>query len=125
MDKSEDKLQTEKQKYVAHDKVLAEIFDVLIRKFRKLKKTKEEMTKYCMRKSFKFLADKQKKNIDGKDSTDFLREYFDQAETDGLCIPFKKNSEEKTMNSNFLKKVFTSAKFTSDYKLFLSTLFFT
>lgn len=38
------------------------------------------MTKYCMRKAFKFLADKQKKVVEGKDATEFLKEYFDQVE---------------------------------------------
>jgi len=31
-----------------------------MRKFKKLKKTKEEMTKYCMRKAFKFVNDSKK-----------------------------------------------------------------
>lgn len=31
------------------------------------------MTKYCMRKAFKFLADKHKKIIECKDSGDFLK----------------------------------------------------
>jgi hypothetical protein len=33
-----------------------EIFKVLATKFRKLKKTKEELTKYCMRKAFKYVS---------------------------------------------------------------------
>lgn len=33
------------------------IFQVLMQKFIKLYKTKEEMTKYCMRKAFKFIGD--------------------------------------------------------------------
>lgn len=31
------------------------------------------MTKYCMRKAFKFLADKYKNTFDCKDSGDFLK----------------------------------------------------
>mgnify|MGYP006898477533 CR=1 FL=1 len=54
------------------------MFDILVKKFRKLKKTKEEMTKYCMRKAFKFLADKHKKLSEMKDATDFLTSYFEQ-----------------------------------------------
>lgn len=97
------------------------MFEILLRKFKKLKKTKEEMTKYCMRKAFKFLADKYKKGLEGKETTDFLKEYFEQLETEGFCIPFKKNSDDKTMNANFLRKVFASPTFASDYKQFLST----
>jgi hypothetical protein len=36
-------------------------------------------------------------------------------ETEDFCVPFKKNSEDKTMNTNFLKKVFSSYTFTADY----------
>lgn len=101
--------------------MLGQVFDILVKKFRKLKKTKEEMTKYCMRKAFKFLADKHKKLSEMKDATDFLTSYFEQVQTEGFCIPFKKNSEEKTMNANFLKKVFSSHTFYLDYKQFLKT----
>lgn len=34
------------------------------------------MTKYCMRKAFKFLAEKHKKILENNDTNDFLREYF-------------------------------------------------
>lgn len=34
------------------------------------------MTKYCMRKAFKFLAEKHKKLFESKDTSDFLKEYF-------------------------------------------------
>lgn len=123
VDRSDYSLQKEKQKCVGDDRDLAEVFEMLIRKFKKLKKTKEEMTKYCMRKAFKFLACKHKKIFDGKDSTDFLKEYFEHMESESFSVPFKKNSEEKTMNTNFLKKLFSSTQFTSDYKLFLSKFY--
>ena len=41
-------------------------------------------------------------------------------EDDEIFIPFKKNSLEKTMNANFLKKVFSIYRFYRDYKKFLS-----
>lgn len=72
---------------------MGEVFDVLVKKFKKLKKTKEEMTKYCMRKAFKFLAEKYKKELDGsRDSTDFLKDYFERVEGEAFSVPFKKNS---------------------------------
>ena len=40
-------------------------------------------------------------------------------ESESFSVPFKKNSEEKTMNTNFLKKVFSSKQFVTDYKQFL------
>lgn len=36
------------------------LFDYLINKFKKLKKTKEEMVKYCVRKSFKYITNKMR-----------------------------------------------------------------
>ena len=73
VDKSDDKLYLEREKSVGRDRDIGEIFDLLVKKFRKLKKTKEEMTKYCMRKAFKFLAEKHRKILEGRDTTDFLK----------------------------------------------------
>lgn len=39
---------------------LVNLFDYLIGKFKKLKKTKEEMVKYCVRKSFKHITTKMR-----------------------------------------------------------------
>jgi hypothetical protein len=36
-------------------------------------------------------------------------------------MPFRKNSTEKTMNSQFLKQVFSKATFVQEYEKFLST----
>lgn len=36
------------------------LFEYLYAKFKKLKKTKEEMVKYCIRKSFKFIMTKMR-----------------------------------------------------------------
>jgi hypothetical protein len=36
------------------------LFDYLLSKFNKLRKTKEEMVKYCVRKSFKFITNKMR-----------------------------------------------------------------
>ncbi len=36
------------------------LFDYLIAKFKKLRKTKEEMVKYCVRKSFKHITNKMR-----------------------------------------------------------------
>jgi hypothetical protein len=42
------------------DPLVLEAFAVLVKKFKKLRKTKEEMTKYCMRKAFKYLSEKMR-----------------------------------------------------------------
>lgn len=39
---------------------MKKVFDHLVGKFMKLKKTKEEMVKYCIRKSFKFITNKMR-----------------------------------------------------------------
>ncbi len=51
-----------KRKFVEEDVQFSEkretyvtIFNLLIKKFQKLRKTKEEMTKFCMRKAFRYL----------------------------------------------------------------------
>lgn len=36
------------------------VFDYLVGKFKKLRKTKEEMVKYCVRKSFKHITNKMR-----------------------------------------------------------------
>jgi len=36
------------------------MFDYLVDKFKKLRKTKEEMVKYCVRKSFKHITNKMR-----------------------------------------------------------------
>ena len=68
---------------------LMEVFRMLMQKFKKLKKTKEEMTKYCMRKAFKFIIDKErqeKKN--SKDTDNFMKQYFENSNAN-ISLPFK------------------------------------
>jgi hypothetical protein len=90
------------------------------------------MTKYCMRKAFKFLSEKLKRENPAlnKDVDVGLKHYFSGYENDdNFTIPFKystmlmfrKNSHEKTMNTNFLKKVFSSQPFLNDYMDFLKS----
>lgn len=43
------------------------VFKVLLGKFKKLRKTKEEMVKYCMRKAFKFVTDLKKSPKSSRD----------------------------------------------------------
>ena len=53
-----------------------EVFRILVGKFRKLRKTKEELTKYCMRKAFKFVSDQGKKEGSGRGLEGSMRKYF-------------------------------------------------
>lgn len=101
---------------------ISDAFLVLVKKFKKLKKTKEEMTKYCMRKAFKFLSEKMRnEGLMQRGETEFNLKYYcaDFICDENLSIPFRKNSIEKTMNASFLKKVFSSSMFIKDYLAFV------
>lgn len=56
----------------AKDVKLLEVFDMLVRRLKKVKKTKEEMVKYCMRKVFRYIGSKSKKS-NGRDVSQALR----------------------------------------------------
>jgi hypothetical protein len=61
--KSEERLNEQRQRFMGpEDHDLREVYGILLNKFKRLKKTKEEMTKYCMRNVFKLLSEKIKDN---------------------------------------------------------------
>lgn len=71
------------------------------------------MVKYCMRKAFKFIGD-AKKQKNGKLKKDKNEK---KGNTDSIfAMPFRKNSSEKTMNSQYLKSVFSNPEFVTYYK---------
>jgi hypothetical protein len=53
-----------------------EVFRILAGKFKKLKKTKEELTKYCMRKAFKYVSEQGKKEGSGRGLEVSMKRYF-------------------------------------------------
>lgn len=57
------------------------LFDYLVNKFKKLKKTKEEMVKYCVRKSFKYITNKMrqanKEAYINMENNEVVAEYFE------------------------------------------------
>lgn len=61
------------------------------------------MTKFCMRKAFKFVSDEQSFSRKKRKSS---KEEQEQEHL-GFEMPFRKNSTEKTMNAQFLKQVFS------------------
>lgn len=84
------------------------------------------MIKFCMRKAFKFLFNSLKIKWDSKmnfkEANEIcMRHYFspELCASDQFILPFRKNSSMKTMNSTFLKKIFSSPKFAHDYRIFL------
>ena len=63
---------------------------ILANKFKKLKKTKEEMTKYCMRKAFKHIGEgSRKEKTNSRDLEAYMAEYFSDKKEGSFAIPFK------------------------------------
>lgn len=131
-------LDCERQKY-EFDQSLVQVFDTLVSKYSATTKTKEEMIKYVLRKALKNIKDKAKEGTrrsEKEASKSFCQKYFnsskeeiqklgvdieDDEELLKLLLPFKKTSKNKTMNANFLAKLFASEEFCGDYELYLST----
>jgi hypothetical protein len=74
------------------------VFTYLYKRFKKVKKTKEEMIKYTMRKSFKFITDQMKKEDPSliplltTDGLEGMSIYFTKhSEDQDIFIPFKYN----------------------------------
>lgn len=74
-----------------------------------------------MRKAFKFSAD-CKKTSKGSRSKNKVEK---NGEKNGFVLemPFRKNSSEKTMNSQFLRQVFSNQEFLVDYEQFLGIIY--
>lgn len=75
---------------------LCEVFSYLYKRFKKVKKTKEEMIKYTMRKSFKYITDQMKKEDPSliplltTDGLEGMSIYFSKhSEDQEIFIPFK------------------------------------
>lgn len=71
------------------------IFEALLSKFKKLKKTKEEMVKYCIRKAFKFVSDSKDEDVEDEESCNIIL-------YNGIN-GYRKTTSEKTINAFFLK----------------------
>jgi hypothetical protein len=136
---SEEELEKAKRK-LSSDKKLTQIFEALVTKYSSSVKTKENIVKYVLRKTFKTMKENlmKEKNMDSKIACGaFVEKYFPESREDlkekgvnteddeelfNALMPFKKNSKNKTMNNNFLVEIFTSDNFKNDYDLFLAGL---
>ena len=89
----------------------------LVERFTSLRKTKEELVKYCMRKAFKFILELPKNShlLEAQKSEKYS---FSKCKSRYL----KKVSEEKSMNNRFLRQIFQEGDFTQDYQAFLGHL---
>ena len=115
-------------------KTISEVFYCLLKKYKVSNKTREEKVKFILRKAFKYMKDEillhenfvSNKDIDKK----FFKIYFQNFELEknksdikDFLMPFRKNSVNKTMNQQFLNKIFGYKKFSSDFLAFLSNSF--
>jgi hypothetical protein len=86
----EDLLELESRNFSEDNPAMRQAFKILAAKFKKLRKTKEEMTKYCMRKAFKFIADRTRKDrAHSRDLDNCMKQYFQGLNGANFSIPFK------------------------------------
>ncbi|CAD8178236.1 unnamed protein product [Paramecium pentaurelia] len=111
-----------------------DIPNIIKKRYVQINKTKEEMTKFIIRRCFLFI----KSQIEYEEQEDlsaeerdrqFYHSFFsndkefmnalDHQSIDDI-IPFRKDSKMKTMNDTYLRKLFASKKFSSFYSKFLT-----
>ena len=125
----------ERMNYV-HNKTLIKLFDTLQAKYSTSTKTKEELTKWIIRRTLKtgkhtekeiqhfnmkriFIQNNSMRSQDDYVKINYEEESKHEQWVESL-LPFKKNSKNKSMNSHFLTEIFGSEKFRRDYLVFLS-----
>ncbi|CAK59730.1 unnamed protein product (macronuclear) [Paramecium tetraurelia] len=106
---------------------LFNLLDGLVHKQKCQQKSREELVKYCLRKALKFIFkrvqekyDKTKTNL--KSAQRIFMNIVEKETSAIIMLPFRKNSINKTMNSDFLKQIFSSKTFVTYYKEFLNSL---
>ncbi|CAD8085795.1 unnamed protein product [Paramecium sonneborni] len=113
----------EKYRYAILTKIDDSLIDTLINRYQKQKKTKEEQIKFIIRKCFKYLKQKMNLNEITMSAYEiekvFYKEYFMTDDNIEELIPFRTESQNKTMNNSYLKKIFSSDKFYQGYLEYL------
>jgi len=125
----------ETRKLYQHNELLLQAYDALVQKYFLSKKVKEDIVRYIIRKMMKTMKKplKESENIKGKKASLLLCKryfpgHFDSAnnvdpnkekELLGILMPYNQNSKNRTMNSNFVKEIFSSEPFLQDYQEFL------
>ncbi|CAD8119276.1 unnamed protein product [Paramecium sonneborni] len=106
---------------------LCNLLEMLAQKQKCQQKSREELVKYCLRKALKFIFqrvqekyDKSKTNL--KSAQKIFMQIVEKETQISIMLPFRKNSKNKTMNSDFLKQIFSSKTFVIYYKEFLCCL---
>ncbi|CAD8064030.1 unnamed protein product [Paramecium sonneborni] len=111
-----------------------DIPNILKKRYIQVNKTKEEMTKFIIRRCFQFIKTEinyQEKDNLGAEERDKLfyhtffssdNEFMKTLDNDTIddLIPFRKESKLKTINDAYLKQLFRSSKFSAYYYKFLT-----
>ncbi|CAD8145142.1 unnamed protein product [Paramecium octaurelia] len=106
---------------------LASVLEILFQKQQQQHKSREELIKFCLRKALKFIFRKvqeenDKTKINLKSAQKKFIEIIEQETKRNIILPFRKNSKNKTMNSEFLKEIFSSKTFVRYYEEYLNCL---
>lgn len=105
-----------------------DVIKLLKGRYTNQRKTKEEQIKFILRKCFKFLKKKMQLNELTMTPLEmekvFYREYFGESMAGDVeeMIPFRNGSSLKTMNVQYLKKIFQSPKFYEGYLQYLGKI---
>jgi len=126
-----------RQAYVSNPALL-QLYDKLLMKYYSAKKCREDIVRYILRKFFKILRTdiiKKEKVSNKKASLILCQKYFSsrtqEMEREGVklekeedvlefMMPFKKNSKNRTMNTNFVCDIFSSPELCKEYTDFLA-----
>jgi len=119
------------------DPLLHKLFEHLVKKYHSAKKFKEEFIRYIMRKAWKVIKKKSTKDlkVKGKKASLLLcKRYFsdkfnqlDNVNVDNdeeivdFFMPYNEKSKNKSINMSFVKEIFSSHEFVSDYQEFLES----
>jgi len=121
----------------ANKPYLLPIFDTLAEKYMPVRKHREDIIRYIIRRALKFMKKSiiEKEKVYGKRAYAALcKKYFqldyekleklginaqDEKELIEFLLPYRKNSKNRTMNTDFTSEIFASPEFCSDYKEFL------
>ena len=127
-----------KRNFYANNKILLSLFDTLVDKYASAAKCREDMVRFVLRKAISSLRDslRAKENITSKAASVALcKKYFkadtfeqtkkefgvdDEEDLLNFRLPYKKNSRNKTANSQFMTEIFSSPAFYKDYLEYLN-----
>jgi hypothetical protein len=132
-------LLNQKSKY-SNNPVLAQVYEILIKKYESTFKTRAEIVKYITRKAFSTIKNNSKKEADlsSKEACKTLcKRYFqvssEEIQNSGvdienrerflqLLFPYQKNSKNKVQDKEIISKLMSSKEFYADFCLYVQDL---